>query len=569
MKIIDFVNWSETQKEFGYTEKKFKPKDQVIINCSECNCNIIVKYNCIRLTKNGMPYIPICKSCQQKRTWEDNQEFREKVSKSNSESMKKIWENQEYQENQSKKHIESSKKTWKNEEYKNKVSESIKNKHKNDPDYTNKTSKFTRSEETKEKIKRAVKKWYENEDHKKVISKASKKLWSEKRNKLLELFRSEEYREKQKRIHTTPEALERSKANGIKFWNENKEKLLEIFKSEEYRNKLKEIWEREGYREKQREKSKKLWKDPEYVKKCIGNHSSKLEDHLAELLANLEINFTRQFQIGPYLFDFMVQMDDRKSILIEVQGEYWHFKRFGNKESPRDKAKATYIEKYYSNDFVLKTIWENEFLSPIRLRNRLNEVFDNPIKINDFNFKDCKIVLIDNQESSLFFSKYHYSASGGRGGLNIGCFINDKLIACCRYCSPTRNESAHRLGIKSNELLELTKFCIHPNYQKKNVASWFLSRTYSFIPSNIKFLISFADETFGHNGTIYKASNWTYDGEVDPSYVYINKEGFVIHKKTLWNHASKMSMKESDYADLWGFTKMWGSKKHRFLKRLD
>ena len=266
----------------------------------------------------------------------------------------------------------------------------------------------------------------------------------------------------------------------------------------------------------------------------------------------------------------MIEVEDKKKILIEVQGEYWHFRRFNNTESPKDKdkAKATYIEKYHSNEYILKTIWENEFLSPERLNNRLNEIFGNNIKINDFNFKGCNIKIIDGSIASKFFSKYHYSASGGRGGISIGCFIDDVLIACCRYCSPTRKESAERLNLKTSELLELTKFCIHPNYQKKNFATWFISKTYTFIPINVKCLLSFADETFGHNGTIYKASNWSYDGEIKPDYVYVDSSGFIIHKKTLWNHASRMTMSEKNYADLWGFVKMWGDKKHRFLKWL-
>jgi len=81
-------------------------------------------------------------------------------------------------------------------------------------------------------------------------------------------------------------------------------------------------------------------------------------------------------------------------------------------------------------------------------------------------------------------------------------------------------------------------------------------------------LVSFADTTFNHVGTIYKASNWRLDGEVAPDYWYKDNDGYMCHKKTLWNKASKMCMTESEYCAKYGFVKIRGEKKFRYIYEL-
>jgi asparagine synthetase A len=82
-------------------------------------------------------------------------------------------------------------------------------------------------------------------------------------------------------------------------------------------------------------------------------------------------------------------------------------------------------------------------------------------------------------------------------------------------------------------------------------------------------LVSFADSTFGHFGTIYKASNWKQLHVTKPDYHYISQEGFVIHKKTLYDHAQKMGKSESDYVNQFGYMKVFGKSKTKFVLTRD
>ena len=83
-----------------------------------------------------------------------------------------------------------------------------------------------------------------------------------------------------------------------------------------------------------------------------------------------------------------------------------------------------------------------------------------------------------------------------------------------------------------------------------------------------KCLVAFADSTIGHFGTIYKATNWEFDGKTDNSYYYVNDDGFVMHKKTLYNRAVKMTMKEKEFANKYGYKKKKTGHKYRFIYNL-
>lgn len=334
----------------------------------------------------------------------------------------------------------------------------------------------------------------------------------------------------------------------------------------EYRNKIITSLNSNDIRTKISIGVKKAWSRPEYANSILLNNKSKLEDHLAAILDNADIVYERQYYLGHWSFDFYIPYSP-KHLLIEVHGEYWHGERFGNHRA-RDQAKATFIQRYHSSEYELKVIWEHEFLSNDRIKHLVSSWFGKqPINI-EYKFSDLTISQITAAEANLFMSKYHHTASGGRNGINIGVKLNDITIAVAKYCYPNRTESATKQKLAYREVMELTRFAIHPSYQKHNLASWVLSRTYKLLPKTVKCLITFADTTYGHTGTIYKSSNWQLDGTIRPDYFYKHQSGFIMHKKTLWNQARKMAMGEEEYAIKNGYHKCVGGVKHRFIYKL-
>ncbi len=334
----------------------------------------------------------------------------------------------------------------------------------------------------------------------------------------------------------------------------------------EYRNKVLAALANNDVRAKISAGVKKAWSKPDYAKAVLSNGKSKLEDHLAAILNDANITYERQYCLGHWPFDFYVPHSP-KNILVEVHGEYWHGERFENHRA-RDQAKATFIQRYHSSEYELKVVWEHEFLSDERIRYLVSSWFGKHPTSIEYKFSDLTVSQISAAEANLFMSKYHHTASGGRNGINIGVMLNGTIIVVAKYCYPNRAESATKQKLAYREVMELTRFAIHPNYQKHNLASWTLSRTYKILPKTVKRLITFADTTYGHTGTIYTSSNWKLDGTIRPDYFYKHQSGFVMHKKTLWNQAKKMAINEEEYAAINGYHKCVGGVKHRFIYEL-
>ena len=97
------------------------------------------------------------------------------------------------------------------------------------------------------------------------------------------------------------------------------------------------------------------------------------------------------------------------------------------------------------------------------------------------------------------------------------------------------------------------------------MGSWFISRCLKRLSDDFKLIISYADTTYNHDGAIYKSLNFVQDGVVPSDYWYVDGDGFVMHKRKLYKHAVKMSMKEAEFAELKGYRKVFGSHKIRFI----
>lgn len=473
-------------------------------------------------------------------------------SRINSIRLKEKWKDVSYKEKMSK----QSKMLWGDDNYKQKIKDGF--------------NKILTNEYRERLSKEAKERWCDvnyrnnwlrsfldsfNDDRKMEISMQSSKNWGD-----------DSYREK---IESHWDDDKRKWMSNVcsKWWTDDKcseisEIMLERWSDKDWRDKcvksfieawtderkqkVKEWWTPER-RMIASERTRLKWKDPQYVQKflnMIGRPSS-LEIQFANILDDYKIKYEQQVHIGPYLFDFKIN-----NYLIEIQGDYWHKL---NKTIIKDKTKAEYIDKYFS-ELRLLYVWEHEFYQ-IEKINRFIENLFGSINIVEYLFDDLIISNISYDEAKSLFEKYHYKSSIGRGGLIIGVKLRNELIASCVFTNPTRNVPGG----------ELTRFVIHPQYRKENLASWFLSRATKIALKEYNSLFTFADPNFNHNGSIYLASNWKYVGETKSDYWYISNDGWVMHKKTLWNKATNLCMKESEFAEHFGYKKVWGIPKKKYV----
>ena len=143
-----------------------------------------------------------------------------------------------------------------------------------------------------------------------------------------------------------------------------------------------------------------------------------------------------------------------------------------------------------------------------------------------------------------FVETHHYSKN--MNGLHISyCFKlmdGDTMIGAMVYGSLGMLGVAEKYNPKNpSKILELKRLvCIDDT--PKNTESYFIGWTLRWLQRNtdLEMIISYADKTFGHEGVVYKATNFEYMGETSAGRV-IMWNGRRYHGKTLRNkHNGKL-----------------------------
>ena len=139
---------------------------------------------------------------------------------------------------------------------------------------------------------------------------------------------------------------------------------------------------------------------------------------------------------------------------------------------------------------------------------------------------------IETKDGKNFIIKHHYTKGCGRSVSPIyGVWdCSGKLMGVCAFHTPiSENVRSCVFGKEYvNRVTELHRFALHPT-APKNTASWLIGKSLKLLRKhrpNIWAVISYADETVGHLGTIYQASNFIYTGpSYSTGYFYRDKDG--------------------------------------------
>jgi hypothetical protein len=118
----------------------------------------------------------------------------------------------------------------------------------------------------------------------------------------------------------------------------------------------------------------------------------------------------------------------------------------------------------------------------------------------------------------------------------------EKLIGVAIYGYPVGRLAAGSISdyLKPDEVLELTRLFIFDDYGS-NIESYFLSKTFKWLKQNdktIKGLVSYSDPEQNHQGTIYQATNWIYQGN---SIRLMKNYGIKLSKDGDWMHSRTVS----------------------------
>lgn len=146
-----------------------------------------------------------------------------------------------------------------------------------------------------------------------------------------------------------------------------------------------------------------------------------------------------------------------------------------------------------------------------------------------------------------FIRKYHYSKSCHNGPSPCyGLYVkddrvpNDALIGVLCFATPcSENVRSSVFGEwYKDHVTELHRLVVKDSYcgraTPKNTESWFISRCLKQLKKDkpqIWAVLSFADSTEGHVGTIYKATNAKFCGMTTKATFYLDREGRLRHPR--------------------------------------
>lgn len=162
-----------------------------------------------------------------------------------------------------------------------------------------------------------------------------------------------------------------------------------------------------------------------------------------------------------------------------------------------------------------------------------------------------------------FVKAHHYSHGIHNGPMCWGLFQDEMLLGVCAFATPcSENVRSSIFGAEhKSHVTELHRLVILDG-TPKNTESWFISRALKGLKEykpGVWAVVSFADATEGHKGTIYQASNAIFYGTSGRATFYLDQSGRLRHPRQNGVNITK------DEAGARGWTPTKRDGKYRYL----
>jgi len=169
------------------------------------------------------------------------------------------------------------------------------------------------------------------------------------------------------------------------------------------------------------------------------------------------------------------------------------------------------------------------------------------------------------REAQAMVATHHYSGGGSNTGVYVhGLYrLSDGALFGVAWWLPPTRVAAESVNLTEwRRVLSLTRLVCLPD-APKNSASFLLARSMRLIQREQRFvsLVTYADESQGHTGAIYRAGNWGYVGRTGPYPRWLSTDGRQVAPKATVNR-TKAEM------EALGHRKVGSFHKHKFVKHL-
>ena len=125
------------------------------------------------------------------------------------------------------------------------------------------------------------------------------------------------------------------------------------------------------------------------------------------------------------------------------------------------------------------------------------------------------VELVQRSDIDNFIESNHYSGNinGVKSSFCFALLDDGKLIGAMIYGPFGMANAWKKYASSENQVIELRRLCLIDE-TPKNSESYFIGQTLKWLKKNteIKVVVSYADPNYGHQGTIYKATNFEHVG---------------------------------------------------------
>lgn len=181
-----------------------------------------------------------------------------------------------------------------------------------------------------------------------------------------------------------------------------------------------------------------------------------------------------------------------------------------------------------------------------------------------FRRADYRVAPISLAEARIAVEAYHYA----KGSSNTAVYthglirVSDNAVVGALIWLPPTRVAAESVDKKNWEkVLGLSRMVIFPGVPK-NAGSFLISKSVDLIRKDGRFktLLTYADESQGHTGQVYRASNWEYLGRTPAYPRWLDRDGKQISVKATKSR-TKSEMEQLGYVMQGKFCK------HKFILR--
>ena len=147
-------------------------------------------------------------------------------------------------------------------------------------------------------------------------------------------------------------------------------------------NKCRQLWYSEVFSQDENWKEKSKRRAVQILENRQIDTNTKPQQIINDLLEDMEIFYTNEKGFKYYAVDNYL---DKHNLIIEVMGDFWHCNPLKysfidsydihKKRIPRDKAKHTYIKKYYNIEILY--LWENDIYNNLDVCKKLIDKYIN------------------------------------------------------------------------------------------------------------------------------------------------------------------------------------------------